>query len=83
MSCSGGLRTGPAARTTVPVWVAEEDEAAPGEVLNLADLDAALGELGMGGIGVLDDELQALDAAGLHLVRAVVRAIEQAGPAAG
>src|SRR5688572_16549171 len=57
------LLDGPA----VPVRFAEVDEPAPGEVLDLGDLESALGELLACGVGVLDHHLQALERAGLHL----------------
>src|ERR1700752_766906 len=54
-------------RPAVPVGVLEEHEAAPREVLHLADLDAALGR-GRGGAGrCAPDDLQALPRAGLGL----------------
>ena len=54
------LLDGPA----VAVGVGEEHEPAPGELLDLADLDPAAGELGVGGVGILDHDLQAADGAG-------------------
>src|SRR3954469_15898816 len=52
----------------VSVGVLEEDEPPPRELLDLAGLHAALEEVRAGGVGVGDDELQALDRArlGLH-----------------
>ena len=55
------LLDGPA----VAVGVGEEDEAAPGEVLDLAGLDAAVEELGAGGVDVGDDQLETGHRAGL------------------
>src|SRR4029450_2952804 len=65
-------------RPAVAVGVAEEHERVPWAagavdavgalvVLDLADLDARLGQLGTGGLDVGDDQLQALDRAGGHL----------------
>ena len=51
-----------------------------GEVLDLADLDAALDELGPRGVDVRDDQLQALDRAGRHVESPVPSAIEHADP---
>src|SRR4029453_14716917 len=55
------LLDGPA----VAVGVGEEDEAAPGEVLDLAGLDAAVEELGAGGVDVGDAQLETGHRAGL------------------
>src|SRR3954452_24906442 len=46
------------ARPTVPVRVREEDERAPGEVLHLADVEAARRELGPRLVHVGDHELE-------------------------
>jgi AMP-binding enzyme len=54
----------------VAVGVGEEEEAAPGEVLDVADLDAAGEQLLAGAVDVADHELQALERAGCHLVGA-------------
>src|SRR5215218_3217121 len=54
------LLDGPA----VAVRVGEEHEPAPGKVLDLADLDPAVGEVGVGGLDVVDHHLQAGDRAG-------------------
>src|SRR5439155_11038839 len=53
----------------VPVRVGEEHERAPVELLDLADLDSALDELGPGGMDVRHDELEALDRTWLHLAQ--------------
>ena len=63
---SADLLDGPA----VAIGVGEEDEAAPGEVLDVADLDAAGEELLAGPVDVADDQLQALERARRHLVGA-------------
>src|SRR4051812_18606289 len=47
-------------RPAVAVRVAEEDEPSPREVLDVADLHPAAGELRSRGLNVVDDELQAL-----------------------
>src|SRR6185437_17140807 len=57
-------------RTTVAVRVFEEDEASPREDLDVADIDAAFGELLAARLGVVDDHLQAVDRARLHPMRA-------------
>jgi len=63
----GGARLDLLHGPAVAVWVAEVDEAAPGEVLDLGDVDAPRGELLAGGGDLLDDELQRLQRAGLGL----------------
>src|SRR5438270_3190762 len=57
------LLNGPA----IAVWIAEEQEQAPGELLHLADLHSSLDELRTCGVDVRDDELQALDRAWRHV----------------
>src|SRR3954469_26033056 len=47
-------------RPAVAVGVGEEDEFAPGELLDVAELDTAPCELGSGVVGIVHDELQAL-----------------------
>src|SRR5687768_3000111 len=51
----------------VAVRVREEDERAPVEVLDLADLDTAPGELGVRRFDVVDDQLQSLGGPGLRV----------------
>src|SRR5918997_7172254 len=60
---SGNLLHGPA----VAVRIAEEDERAPDEVLNLGDFHSPLEELRARGVYVRDDHLHTLDGAGLRL----------------
>src|SRR5439155_26098861 len=62
LAAGGNLLHGP----PVPVWIAEEDERAPVEMLDLAHVHPACGELFPRGADVLDDELQTLDGARLH-----------------
>src|SRR3954468_4467299 len=52
----------------VAVRILEEHEPAPRELLDLARLHAVLDELRPRGVRVVDDDLQALDAARLHAV---------------
>ena len=54
-------RTSCCSAQVLPSGSLKKSERAPGEVLNLADLDAALDQLGAGRIGVLDDQLQAFE----------------------
>ena len=49
-------------------------------MLDLADLDAALGQLGAGGLDVGDDQLEPLDRAGEVSTSPAPTAIEQADP---
>src|SRR5262245_32035308 len=49
----------------VAVGVAEEGEPAPGHVLDRGRVHAALDEVGTGPVGVVDDDLHALDRARL------------------
>src|SRR4029450_2145997 len=58
-SAANDLLDGPA----VAVGVGEEHEPAPGKVLDLADVDAAVHQLGAGGVDVGDDHLEAADRA--------------------
>lgn len=51
-------------RPAVPVGITEEDERSPRELLDLADLHAALAQRRMGDADIGDDELQSLYRAG-------------------
>ena len=64
----------------VAVGVAEEDEGAPREDLDLARVDAAAHEFGLGDLDVVDDELEAGDRTGADSVRPVPIEIEHAEP---
>jgi hypothetical protein len=70
------LLDGPA----VAVGVGEEHEPAPGEVLDLADLDPARRGAGAGGLDVGDDQLQAGPPTPAGVGEPGPRAIEQAEP---
>src|SRR3712207_5105672 len=63
----GQLLHGPA----VPVRIPEEDELAPGELLDLARLDPALYQLGARGLDVRHVQLEALHRAGLGVDHAL------------
>jgi hypothetical protein len=57
-------------RPTVPVGIGEEREPGAGaslgaELLDVGDVDAVTRQLGLSGIDVLNDELQALGRAGI------------------
>src|ERR1700680_497995 len=54
----------------VAVGIGEEDEPAPRERLDLAGINPAFEELFPGGVGIVYDQLQPLDRAGLHPVNA-------------
>ena len=54
----------------VAVRVVEEDEPAPGKILDFAGVDATGDEFGPGGVGVGDDDLDALDGAGRRVGKA-------------
>src|SRR5215208_1792710 len=55
----------------VPVGIGEEQEPASGQVLHLARLDAALEQLGAGGVDVRHDHLDVLERARRHLCEAL------------
>src|SRR5256884_538113 len=74
----GDLLHGPA----VAVRVAEVDEAAPGELLDLADVHSPLLQLVVGRLGVRDDDLESRDGAGRRVGEALAQR-DGAGRAAG
>src|SRR5437667_2137120 len=65
LPASGHLLHGP----TVAVRIAEEDEGAPVEFLDVTHLDPALDELRTRGVDVRDDQLQALHGARPHVAK--------------
>ena len=67
-------------RPGVAVRILEEHEPAPVELLDLADLERALEQLGAGGVGVGHDQLEALTDPGAASVTPVPNAIEHAEP---